>query len=289
MDRTIPGWTDLHRRVAGALSIVVGASLAGLLDAPAVAIWVAVAVAATAVVALALDEFGGFLVGLAAAAALIAVRRAVGPWGPDAFWLSLLQTLAVVATGVVSSRTGRALRAPGVDEAPSLLPEPVFGSLGLLHGAVAMDRLAEEVERAADHRRPLSLVLVHVEVTEAALDPDARRSALRSVARIFEGRLRDGDVPFATAADSLGAVLPETTSAGAWDRVGLVLDAVNDGTFTARSDGLRRSLADAVQIDVGLAQLGPRLGDAGSLYDAATTALRRNQARHAAMGEEGLR
>ena len=253
------------------------ASLAGLTDSPTVAVWVGMAVALTAVISLATEPFAGFVVGLVAAATVIAARRTFGPWGPDAFWLSALQTAALVATGSISGRAGMALRprAGGV-EAQSPVTQSAFGSLGLLDADVATVRLEEEVERAAEHHRPLALVLIDTEVTDPSLDADAQRSALRAVARIFEGRLREGDVPFAIAAARLGAILPETTSSAAWERIGLVLEAVSHGRFRVRSDdqGDRR-LSDAVQIEVGIAQLGPRARTAGELFDAATDALRR--------------
>ena len=270
------GWTERHRRVAAAMVAISAASLVGLIDSPAVAVWIGVAVALTAVVSLATEAFAGFVVGLAAAAALIAGRRLFGPWGPDAFWLSAAQTVALVATGSISGRAGMALRRRDGGEVPSLVPGAAFGSLGLLEGDVAMVRLEEEVERALEHRRPLALVLVDTEVIDPSMDAEARRSALRAVARIFEGRLREGDVPFAIAADRLGAILPETTSSAAWERIGLVLDAVGHGRFRVRSDDRGdRALSDAVHLDVGIAQLGPRASSADELLAGATEVLRR--------------
>jgi GGDEF domain-containing protein len=263
------------------------ASLAGLTDSPEVAIWIGAAVALTAVLSLATEPFAGVVIGLAAAAALIAGRRVLGPWGPGAFWPSAAQTVALVATGAASGWAGMALRPRRAGDAPSLLPRPAFGSLGLLDADVAMVRLDEEAERAIEHRRPLALVLLDTKVIDPSIDGDARRSALRAVARIFEGRLREGDVPFAIEAHRLGAILPETTSPEAWERVGLVLDAVGHGRFRVRSDDRGdRPLSGAVHIDVGIAQLGPRARSADELFDAATEVLRRE---HTARDEAGDR
>lgn len=273
--RPTSAWTDTHSRVAVVLLVTVAGSLVGLADDSRVAVWVGVAVATTAMVSLATDAFGGFVAGLAAAAAVIAARRWVGPWGPDAFWASLLQTAALLAAGVASGRTGMALRRRGTDDAPSLLPAPVFGSLGLLDADVAMGRLEEEVERARQHRRPLTLILLEAALADT-LDPDEHRSVLRAVARIFEGRLEDGDVPFAIAADRLGAVLPESTSLAAWDRLGQILDAVSAGRYS-RGPGVEQgSLDDVVAVHVGVAELGPGTSGANELFDAATDALRRS-------------
>ena len=279
----IPGWTEQHRRVGGAVLLTSAASLTGLADSPGVAVWVAIAVGATAVVSLAAEPFAGFVVGLVAAAALIAGRRTIGPWGPDAFWLSLLQTLGLITSGVVWGRAGAALRPRPAGAELTALPRSAFGSLGLLEVDIAMERLEEEVDRAVDHRRPLVVVLLDTEVIDPSLDADARHSALRAVARIFEGRLREGDVPFALAVDRLGAILPETTSAAAWERIGRILDAVNGGSFTTRAGGGTGDLGSVVQVDVGMAQLDTRTRTASDLFDAATEALRRE---HASRAEE---
>lgn len=270
-------WTERHGSVATAFVVAFAASLAGVIDAPSVAVWVGVAVATTAVLGLGTDRFGGFVVGLVAAAVVIAARRALGPWGPDAFWLSLVQTFALVATGVTSGGAGLVLRGRDGDAASSSLPGPAFRSLGLLEADVAMVRLDEEVERALAHRRPLTLVLVHTEIIDPALDAEARRRAIRAVARIFEGRLRETDVPFAVSADRLGAILPEKTSMAAWEAVGHVMDAITEGRFAARSDVGSRALADAVRLHVGLVELSQRLADANALFDAATAALSRSR------------
>lgn len=270
-------WTERHGPVATAFVVAFAASLAGLTDAPSVAVWVGVAVAVTAVLALGTDRFGGFVVGLVAAAVIIAARRFLGPWGPDAFWPSLVQTVALVATGVTSGGAGLALRWRDGDAAPSSLPGPAFGSLGLLEPDVAMVRLDEEVERALAHRRPLTLVLVDTEIIDPALDAEARRGALRAVARIFEGRLRETDVPFAVTADRLGAILPEKTSVAAWEGVGHVMDAITEGRFATRSDVGSRALADAVRLHVGLVELSQRFADADALLDAAIEALGRRR------------
>ena len=273
-DLMISAWTERHQRVATAFIVAAAASLAGLADTTSVAVWVGVAVAATAVVSLFIDEFAGFVVGLAAAATVIAVRRSVGPWGADAFWLSLLQTVALVAAGVASGRAGRVLRDRETGgEVSTLVPQAAFGSLGLLAADVAMGRLEEEVERALEHRRPLTLVLIDIHVVDDSLGSEGRRAAIRAVARIFESRLHRGDVPFALASDRLGSVLPETTSLAAWERVGLVLDALTEARFAVRTDDSDRPLADAVHVDVGLAEFGTQLDSADSMLDAATARL----------------
>lgn len=277
------GWTSQHTQVAVLVAISASACLLGLLDTSDVAVWVGVAVAVTAVASLATDAFGGFVVGLASTAALVAARRALGPWGPDAFWLTFGQTLALLAVGVAGGSAGVRLRARA-EQGPSLLPAPVFGSLGLLDADVAMGRLEEEVERAREHRRPLTLVILETELVGD--DTGVDRGALRAVARIFEGRLRDGDVPFALGEDRLGAVLPESTAQSAWDRLGQIMDAVSDGRYSRRDEEGTTSLCDDVVIHVGVAELDAGTAGADDLLDVATAAIDRSRSRVSSVEEE---
>lgn len=260
--------------VAAAFVIALIASTAGVAASTGVAVGVAAAVAVTAVIALFLEQFAGAVVGLAAAAVVILGRRITGSWDDDAFLLALVQTLALVATGIAAGRAGVALRRAAPDRSgDALLPEPVFGSLGLLDADIALERLEEEVDRAQAHGRPLSLVVIDVHQLDPKSAPDVRHSACRGVSRIFESRIGHRDVPFALSEDRLAAILPETTAGEAWERVGMVLEAVASGTFTVRGEGEERALADTVELAVGLAESGPGVVGADALLDAATTAL----------------
>ena len=260
--------------VSAAFVVAAVASTAGVAASTRVAVGVAVVVAVTAVVALFLDHFGGAVVGLAAAAVVILGRRISGSWDEEAFWLALLQTVALVATGIAAGRAGVALRRTATTpEGAATLPEPAFGSLGLLDADIALERLKEEVDRAHAHGRPLSLVVVDVHLLDPAMSREARRSAHRAVSRIFESRIGERDVPFALSEERLAAILPETSPAEAWDRIGSVLDAVAGGSFNIRSEENDRALADTVELAVGLAETGPGIVGADALLDAATAAL----------------
>jgi GGDEF domain-containing protein len=266
------GWTEQHTYAAAAMGVAVTGALAALLDDGRYPFWVAAAVGATAVVSLAFDAFGGLLVGLAAAAAVVAVKKAGGVWAPPAFWPSLGQTAALLATGLASGAAGSHLRRrPRVVAGPVATGDPGYGPLGLVAPDHALARLEDEVERARRHRRPLTLIRVDVDV----VDGDSETDALRAVARILESRVRDTDVPFAFAPDSLGAILPETDSVAAWDVVGPIVDAVGQATYASFSDGAdgadgRRRLSDAVQLQVRLATLGVHGDSADELVEAAT-------------------
>lgn len=262
-----------HVVVAVGIAVIGLAGVAGAAGSTGVAIAVAIAVAVTASVAVFLDQFTGFIAGLAASAALILGRRVLGPWGEDEFWLALTQTVGLVAAGTAAGTVGRSLRRRP-DAAPSGNgpPEPVFGSLGLLDADIAMERLAEEVERATRHRRPLTVLVLDVEPL-IEISGDVLRSAHRALSRIFESRLPDTDVPFALSDERLGAILPESTPADAWERVGLVFDAVTEARFNVRSEATERSLGDTIRLHVGMAELGHAVMDADALLDAATAAL----------------
>lgn len=272
--RPTSAWTDQHLRVAILLVVALVGSSAGVLEPLPIPLWVATAIALCAIGALPFDAFGGLLVGLSVAAGFVGMRRLAGTWEPEMFWVLLLETVAIVCVGIVAGLAGEGLRRAHAQAAlPSGLMEPVFGSLGLLDRDVALVRLEEEVERARDHRRPLTLLLLETDITDPSLGPEARTMAHRAVARIVESRIRDDHVPFATSIDRLGVVMPETTTADAWQYVGEILDAVTDGRFMDRTAGAHRHLAESVEVHVGLTGFSRSRSSPDALLDAATTAL----------------
>lgn len=272
MARPTWGWTDHHTAVALMVASVSAASLAGVTEAVPVPVAVAVAVALCAAVSLLLDGFGGAVVGIACAAGLVAVRRATGHWQDPDFVAALVQTLALVATGVTGGLAGSRLRSGPA--AVALSPfRPVYGSLGLFGQDEAMARLEEEVDRAREHRRPLSLVLLDVKLKNPKLAEAGGAAAMRAAARIVENRVGDRDVPFALASDRLGVILPEANRMRAWEVVADILQAIDGARFTFGSEREQRSLADDIDINVGLAQYGTSLPSTEALLDAAIAAL----------------
>ena len=258
--------------------LAIAATLAGLTEAQPVPVLVAGSVLLTVCAALAFDALGGALLGLAAAAGLIGIRRLVGDWGPESFEPALVEVLGLVAAGAAAGSTGRALRRVGtIIPAASGLMEPVYGLLGFVAHDAALARLEEEVERARAHSRPLALVLIDIEVTDPSLEGTARESALRAVARVLETRIREHDVPFAIDADRLGAIMPETSSEGAWQRVGDVLDALSLATFMARDDLGPKYLSGVVDLHVGLTELSQARSSPDALLDTAIANLDRSR------------
>ena len=84
-------------------------------------------------------------------------------------------------------------------------------------------------------------------------------------------------MPFALGPDELGAILPETDAAGAWDVVGPVLDAATRAAFTVRQRDDRRNLVECAELSAGLAVMTDQLTDAVSLLEAAREAARMEQ------------
>lgn len=266
MARLTSDWTDRHLSVAAAmLTAALAGALAMLADHPYGLVGLAV-VALTLLVALSLDAFGGIVAGFVGAAVVIAARQAGGAWTPDTFGLSLSVSVALVVLGWRTGTLSAGLRTRrGEDTSASGSPAAAEGSLGLLTADHALARLDEEVVRARRHRRPLTVVLVQTEITDPQLPADARRIARRTVARLVEGLVPETAVPFALEEDVVGAVLPETDEASAWELLGPVVDAAARASFAVRQEGERRSLIDCAELHAGLTTLSPQHADADAL------------------------
>ncbi len=267
-------WTDRHAAVACLLGAAMVGSLSGLTEESPLPLWVAATIGLAVVPALALDLWGGALVGLGSAAALVALRRATDHWSSDMFGPALLETLAIVVVGALAGHVGTRLRPSGHSPTAGLL-QPVHGSLGLLDEDAAMARLEEEVGRSRRHGRTLSLALLDVRILDDGLPEEGRRAALRSVARILESRSAQDHVPFALAEDRLGVVLPDASASGAWDLVARVLEAVGTSQVTYGSERTSRRLDDTVELYVGVSQHGPRADSPEAMLAVARRALER--------------
>jgi GGDEF domain-containing protein len=274
MRKLMSAWTEQHVPVALALVV---ASLTG-----AVAMAVAAphssyglaAVVLTVVCALFLDAFGGLVLGFATAAAVVLALRLSDQWTAASFATDLALVLGLVATGWLAGMVSAGIHARRVGEEEGGGTRPAYGSLGLVTAEVAEFRLEEEVVRARSHGRPLSVVVIRVTITDPALDVNARSAAQRAVARLVESMLRDTDVPFADPPDEFGAILPETDAAAAWEVLGPVLDAAARAAFTVREQDERRNLVDCAELQVGLATLGDRTGEAATVLEAARRSAR---------------
>jgi GGDEF domain-containing protein len=292
MSKLMSGWTDQHVSIALALLVAALAGGVAVADPGPYPLIGLAAVLGTALGALFLDAFGGLALGVGVAAAMILSRRLTGQWAPESFQTSLVLVISLVTLGWLVGMVSTGLHGRrGDDSAEDGAVTPAYGSLGLLTADVAAARLEEEVARARSHHRPLAIVVVHVHVTDQHLDPMARDAAHRVVARLVETLLRDTDVPFALGPDELGAILPETDAARAWEVAGPVLDAATHAAFTVREQDERRNLVDCVELTAGLAVMSDQATDAASLLAVAREAARKDaethSSRHAAPGKAG--
>ena len=250
------GWTERHRAVAIAVAVGFLVTLTALPHPVALGSVVVAAAAVAVIGGLSTDGFGGIVLGLVAAAGSIGIKRLTGAWDSDLFWPSIVEAVALVAAGGAAGKAGSVLRGratqrPEAVEAPALAP--VYGSLGLLSEGVGLARLEEEIERSRAHRRPLSVVVFHTTVIDPDLDPEARESALRALARLVESQTRTIDVPFALSAETLAVILPEVGWGKAWDTVAPILDAASRAHFVVRREDRTRALCGAVVVDLGIA------------------------------------
>jgi GGDEF domain-containing protein len=273
----IPGWTERHSLVAVLGVVALCGAGVSLMEGPAEAGIVVGALAPTVVLGLAWDSWIGVVIGLGAAALVTFVRQTTGTWLPANFAPAALETAALVVTGWAAGRTGSLLRNSGWSSAHEVSDAPgAFGSIGMLSADLALVRLEEEVARATSYRRPLSLLLLDIDVIDETLADAARDEVVRATARVTETMLRDMDVPFLFAFHRMGAILPETNITAASVAAGRILETISTATFVDRDRAQRRGLADAATIDVVAVALGPLLPTAGELLDAAVAELQRS-------------
>jgi len=248
-------------------------AMVGLIEPEPLPLWIAAAASLCVLGSLVFDAYGGVIVALVCASALVAVRRLTGHWSSDDFPLALAETGLLLLLGALSGATGRSLRTgAGSAEQVWSSVEPVYGSLGLLGSDAASARLEEEVERARLHRRELSVVIFDSHLRHTDLSEQGRAAAMRAVARIVESRADEIEVPFALAASRVGWILPEVSTVRAWESVGLALEAIAGARFTFGIDRAQRSLGEAVDVQVGITTLGPARQTSQELLDAAIAA-----------------
>ena len=277
MARLTSDWTDRHVAVAGPLVVsAVAGALATLNEAPYSFLLLGVVVL-TVLAALSLDAFGGIVTGFVAAAVVIAARQLGGHWSAEDFGIAVATTGVLVLLGWLTGTASGTLQRRDVVRGSPVWAAPAPGSLGLLSTELAVARLDEEVARARRHRRPLVVVLLSVEFTDDSLDEAARGAARRTVARLVESLVPDTAVPFALAPGEVGAILPETDEAAAWQLLGPVVDAASRASFVVREQDERRSLADCTELHAGLVALSDTAADADALLAAARRALRENR------------
>lgn len=253
--RLTSGWTDAHAGLVagGAMLAVLGAvSVSGSFRGLEVAASTIAVALATLVLASLTDVFGGMLVGLGATAVFTVVHQYL----PDARPMSFLAQAATLAllfllgasTGLAADRVRRAHRISERAAGQAILP--VEGSLGLLSSGDAAVALTHEKARAELHERPLTTATISLEITATGLGAEEVRRARRAVARSLETEFRVTDLVYVDAEGRFGAILPETTPAGALDVVESALIVARAATFADRASGRRTPVADVATLVV---------------------------------------
>ncbi|AKU17476.1 hypothetical protein [Luteipulveratus mongoliensis] len=265
-------WTDQHALIlfcAGTATAV--AFIAGGQTATIGLGLILIALGAL-LISLCVDGFIALCVGLCAAAAAVFLFRARGLWGSDHFFTILTTAGAMLVLSWVAGQLGASIRslARGTHQVRAV-PDaaPAVGSLGLLTSSAAMVRLDEEVARAQRGSTPLSLLVITVHITDTTLDEGSRTRLGRSLARLVESLARSSDVPFMVSERTIGAILPETDLAAAWEQVGPIVDAATRSTFADRVTGDRRALSDCAELHAGLVLLDEQHSTGAALLAAA--------------------
>lgn len=265
----LQAWSGQHARLAGLVVMVVASQTAAAFEPGHYRYLAGLVLVTTVLAALLFDGFGGIVVGVTGAAALVAVKQRTGAWTDDSFVVSLALVVGLVASGWFAGMVSSDLHNRPLSRGVGFETASAQGSLGLLDQEAALARLDEEMVRARVHRRPLTVLLLTVE-TAHDLSAQARDSAERTIARLLETLLRDTDVPFALSAAEFGAILPETDAAGAYDVIGPVLDAASQAAFTVRDHaGERRKFSEVAEVSVGLASSAGGYADSDALLRAA--------------------
>ncbi|MBA3778218.1 MAG: GGDEF domain-containing protein [Chloroflexi bacterium] len=269
-----PAWTRpaLLVAVTGLIGLV--GTAAAFSENATQGLLIVLALGVTLVLGLGWDAWVGLVIGLAMSAVVIIARQVVGTWVPSGFGAAAIYTAALVGTGWSAGlagshlRVSRSMEAGATDEL-----EGAFGSLGMLPPDLALLRLDEEGARAVSYRRPLSLLVFDVTVIDPALEVDSRDDVIRAAARATETILRDVDVPFQISAERMGAILPETDATAAAVATGRILEAISRTPYIDRAQGRRRSLADAIALELAVVSLGSRFPGPDEMLQGALAAL----------------
>ena len=294
MTRSIRGWTDLHTRaVLLTLTVVSGASLASRLNSVWALEVILVLLAVTVVLGLANDPLIALGVGMAGAAAAIAVQDWVGAWGSSTFLNNLGMTASFVLAGAMSGTVGAAIKGDAPGDGPSSGPStPVQGSLGLLSPTYGEVRLEEEVLRARFAHDPLTVVRLGIDLLDEHPAGSSDRSRiLRVVTRVLESNLHVIDVPFAYADDDIVVIMPERDADEAKVACAMLLRALHQATFADRGSNSRYPFSEYACVHLAAVSFPEAGQTAPALLEATAVGVKRLRDQRgfaAARGEDRL-
>lgn len=240
------------------------------LDHPAVRLQTLAIVAVALLLSLTAGPTGGLVVGVAAAAAFIAVHTHEGLWTGNGVVLPLVLVMGLIAhswiTGLAGAHTRsadrRAHRPPAAPGAQ--------GSLGLLDERAGRVLLDHEVERAQAHDRDLALAVVRC--TFAELEPAAAERARRAAARGVESAAGPFETAFVVGESEWAVIVPEADITHVIDRAEQVERALGVASFADRAAGDRVALTSVATIETGTASLGSGAASGSALLEQARAA-----------------
>ena len=271
--RVTTAWTEAHSTVAAAVATAALSGFAVVYQPAPMHLPVIGVLLVCVLLSLLTNGFVGLSVGLVGAAAVVALHRWLGTWHSLDFVPTLVVAVLVVGASWTAGACGAQLR--DLWQRMGAPTEGAGGSLGLFSREAAEFRLSEEVGRAWDFSRPLSVAMINLRFHDGVEWAD-RAAASRAVGRLVESGLSDVDTPFdntagrsSASADNgnpvghgdaeFGALLPERSSADAWQAIGPIVASARTATYVVRDPATdqpdRRNLLDISDISVGVVAL----------------------------------
>lgn len=194
-------------------------------------------------------------VSLALLAAWIAVRWAAGQWVTSELPTIELEIVLLALNSLLAIRLRQGWEKQRADwtEMESLVRtfQLVEVSAGLLPRDIGELRLNDEINRAADFRRPVALMLVEVLPATDAIPAELVKEARQTVARQLLNLLTVHDTPFRVDDNRVGVVLPERD----WQRLYKDADAIENALRSLTlTRGIHQSspLSTYVNVNFGL-------------------------------------
>ena len=267
-------WTEFRPRFALVVASVASAGvLVGIESGPSRAL-LAVVVAVATAASIALDGYGGVVIGLAGAACLILVKRLTGELTPQEFFLVGAEVATVMTMSWLVGILGHHLRS-SVERVTGPSPGsiiPTANLMGVIGADLGMHRLEEELSRRQASGSELGLALVSHRPA-GTIETVVPEPARRAIARHVESVLGDADVLFSLDDDTLAIILPTADWTSGLVTLGQVAVAATQATYADPADRRRRAAGDTVSIRTSLVFADDATAEARTFVAAARSGL----------------
>jgi len=155
------------------------------------------------------------LFGLVIISLSVATKQFIGAWSRSNLLFNVVETLLLAITLAMSGYYYDQLQdyfeqfAQAEQQLKILDLEDT--DVGLIRPAIGLLRLREETDRAMRFRRPISLVLIHIQ-PKASLSWDSKQrlSVMRAVATTLKDTTRVQDIPFSLDTERIALILTDT-------------------------------------------------------------------------------